>query len=384
MFVTGVYGSGKTQFAKRYAIENQVAYISFDEIFDYTHAGNQSKAILATLPSEFVIDAIPFDMKHGWDDFIDYELSHPVAVVCVYCPDKREWLQRVREKRINRILFGYSGFKRPVVMHSVLARRLWLEVSRWPGGFLKRVWGFLKTWFSKVKHARIAVADIDEKMHLADYRRFFQGKLPAFREFKNVQYFDSVAETFTSEQEMLDRIGYKYFPFEAYLDSVSEEYDSRYQDIEIIDFIGYTQSYKTWDNIQDLVDWKQKRVVDLGCFHGYFAFKVEDRGSIAQGLDRSVDALRTARMINEFRGGDVIFREWEGGEEIPECDVILCLNVLHHFKDQRDVLSKMKADAVIFEVNQDHVPLIRQFFRIVKKVRSHRKARSILLCKQFQ
>ena len=59
--------------------------------------------------------------------------------------------------------------------------------------------------------------------------------------------------------------------FKKYLDTLS--YDKYYQDIECINFIGYTKSSKTWDNIKDLVDWKDKKVADLGCFHGYFSFK---------------------------------------------------------------------------------------------------------------
>jgi hypothetical protein len=290
----------------------------------------------------------------------------------------------VRDKKLERLLMGYSGLKRPLVLHSVLARKTWLQVSSWPGTPLQKLWGFLKTWFPKALRARDAVVDIDEKSHRAEFRRFFEGKLSSLRSFRDVRYFDSIANAFTTEQEMLERIGYKHFPFESYLDTLSGKYDSRYQDIEIIDFIGYSRSHQTWERIQDIVKWKGKHVVDLGCFHGYFCYKIEDAGGTAHGLDNSALALKTAGRINEIRGGAVTFSEWEGGADIPECDVILCLNVLHHFPDQQAALAKMEAREVLFEVNKEQVPMIRRFFRVLQRVSSHRRNRTILLCEPLR
>ena len=46
VFITGIYGSGKTHLAKGYSVEQDLEYISFDRLFDYSSRANQSKGIL--------------------------------------------------------------------------------------------------------------------------------------------------------------------------------------------------------------------------------------------------------------------------------------------------------------------------------------------------
>jgi len=57
IFVTGVYGSGKTYFAKRVCSIKTKPFFSFDHLHFYYRKENQSKKILKNLPSSFVIDA---------------------------------------------------------------------------------------------------------------------------------------------------------------------------------------------------------------------------------------------------------------------------------------------------------------------------------------
>lgn len=80
----------------------------------------------------------------------------------------------------------------------------------------------------------------------------------------------------------------------------TQEYDKYYQDIECIGLLGYTKSFKTWENIKRLVDWNGKKVADLGCFHGYFSFKAAKLGTIVTGLDDNVAVLKTTQLINEL------------------------------------------------------------------------------------
>jgi len=175
------------------------------------------------------------------------------------------------------------------------------------------------------------------------------------------------------------------FPLEDYL--YHADYDVGYQDIGALDLTGYSVSHKTWQNIRKLIDWQGKSVIDLGCFHGYFCFKVEDAGGNALGLDKSNEALIAAEMINHLRGGHVGFRQWTGGDPVPRCDVILCLNVMHHFGDrsvQEMALSRMDCDYAIFEIDSSQAPLVQKYFKVVKHVRSHRKNRIILKCKRIR
>jgi len=167
-----------------------------------------------------------------------------------------------------------------------------------------------------------------------------------------------------------------------------QTYDKKYQDIECLEIVGYAKSYKTWDNIKNLIDWKGKKVADLGCFHGYFAFKAAKLGAIVTGLDISETVLKTTKYINEIEGNIINIKKWEGGEEVSsDYDVALCLNVFHHFSDKKKALENIKSKFIIFEVNVNLLNLISEEFNIIKQVKSHRTDNSgimriILLCER--
>lgn len=170
----------------------------------------------------------------------------------------------------------------------------------------------------------------------------------------------------------------------------NQTYDKKYQDIECLGIIGYSESYKTWNKIKDLFRWEGKKVADLGCFHGYFSFKAAKLGAIVTGLDISETVLTTTNYINEIEGNIINLKKWEGGEEVSEdFDMTLCLNVLHHFPDKKKALENIKSKHIIFETNEDLLSMISEQFRIIKKIDSHRTdsksntLRIILLCEKL-
>ena len=166
--------------------------------------------------------------------------------------------------------------------------------------------------------------------------------------------------------------------FKKYLDK--QTYDKTYQDIEYIDFKGYSESYKTWDAIKDLIEWKDKTVADLGCFHGYFSFLIARHGGKVVGMDRSPEVLETTEILNRCYGNIIQTKQWVGGDPVgEEFDVALVLNVMHHFADQEKALQNIKAKWVIFEVKYDQRFLIAQYFNEVRTVPSHRQGRIIVL-----
>ncbi len=352
VFVTGVYGSGKTRFAERYGREHRLPRVYFDRLYRYDLKGRQGAAILAGLPGAFVIDAIPFDEDGLWGDFAAYEARNDVLVVCVFCPDRDLWLRRVQEKR--------DAEKRSGVKETPRER-----VRRW----LRR---------AGLRPEEALSIDVDH--HLKKYRNFFRQNLPLLSTFRNVRYYDSACGAFATREEMLARIRFKCFPLEDHLAGLGKDHDWRYQDIEVLGLVGYSESYRTWERIRDLVDWKGKRVADLGCFHGYFCFKAEDAGAQAFGFDRSPAVLAVARMINDIRGGNAVFSEWVGGDALPECDVVLCLNVLHHFADQDKAVSRMACRQAIFEIKEEARPVVEKHFEVTRRLDSHRADRCLLLC----
>ncbi len=352
IFVTGVYGSGKSRFAVRCAREKRLPYIDFDRIHRYDTKERQSRRILGELPERFVIDAIPIDENGKWSDFAEYEARNDVLVICVYCPDREAWLRRVQEKRDKE-----SRQNRKV-------------------GFRETA----RVWMRRAGLRPPEPLSIDVDHHLRKYRNFFTQNVPLLSGFRHVRYFDSSRNAYSSREEMLERVRFRCFPLEDHLAGLGKDHDWKYQDIEVLNMTGYSDSGKTWDRIRDLVEWRGKKVLDLGCFHGYFCFKVEDAGGLAQGFDRSAAVLGVARRINEVRGGHVVFREWAGGDDLPECDVVLCLNVLHHFPDQEKSLSKMLCRQAIFEIKTECRAAVESCFTVTKELDSHRADRCLLLC----
>lgn len=355
VFVTGVYASGKTRFADGYARRHGLPRVHFDRVYRYDVKERQSGKILEGLPRAFVIDAIPFDENGRWSDFLEYEARNDVLVVCVFCPDRGAWLRRVQAKR---------------------------DAERWMGGTKEPVREKVKRWLRRAGLRPEEPLSIDMGHHLGKYRNFFRQNVPLLSGFRNVRYYDSVREKYATRDAMLDRIRFKCFPLEDHLAGLGKDHDWKYQDIEALGLVGYSESYKTWARIADLVDWKGKRVADLGCFHGYFCFKAEDVGAEARGYDRSPAVLAVARMINDLRGGRAVFSEWVGGDELPECDVVLCLNVLHHFKDQDKAIARMRCREAIFEIKEESRPLVENYFEVTRRVDSHRADRCILLCRR--
>ena len=159
--------------------------------------------------------------------------------------------------------------------------------------------------------------------------------------------------------------------FKDYLDK--QTYDKYYQDIELIKFEGYAKSCKSWDNIKDLVDWQDKTVIDIGCFHGYFCFKAEKAGAKSViGLDLNEDALKTTMILAHEYKSNVNFLNIPADGSFLSADIILCLNVFHHIKNQDKFIDNINAKYVIFEIDKEDLPKIEKRFKILVKKDSHR------------
>jgi MoaA/NifB/PqqE/SkfB family radical SAM enzyme/Tfp pilus assembly protein PilF len=366
IFVTGISTSGKTTFAKRYASNRDIDYVSFDDLHRYHYPGhpdrpiktNQAVKILSELPCEFVIDAMPefaySEGSHIWSDFLEYYERHEgeIQIVCTICSSLSQWLKRI--------------------------------------------------------YARANKVTIDDiPRHLYRWRLFYKEHLNVLLD-KNLVFFDSCTDRILTKEQGIElvssiaheiKIGAELFymmdcvspgekeriikdTFRLYLDTLG--YDKTYQDIEMIDYKGYSNTAATWENIKDLVSWKGKKVLALGCFHGYISFKAEEAGAIVEGLDLSNEVLITSEIINDISRHNVKFAQWEGGQATPECDIILCLNVLHHFNVPELALHRMNCKQAVFEINEDAVELVQRYFAIQRTVPSHRENRVIVLADRLR
>lgn len=151
VFVTGVYGSGKTYFAKAYAAARKTQFISFDQLHDYSKTDDQAQKLLNhDLPSAIVMHAIPINEDGGWRHFSKYEANNEILVVCVYCPDE-EWIKRAYEKKPDR----------------------------------------------------------SSEEHFGKYREFC-ARLPDLQRFKNVLFYDSSSNEFTSGSVMAEHMHVRF------------------------------------------------------------------------------------------------------------------------------------------------------------------------------
>ena len=337
IFVTGLSGSGKTFFAKQYSKQFHVKYFDFDTNWKYQSSEEEEyHKTIKKYPKKFITDAIPYTCTNNQLNFLNYynKYKNNIKIICICCTNKNQYDERLKNKFFKNKIQAYK-----------------------------------------------------------DYNNFYFVTLKNIFSKLNIEYFDSCTNEFISENELYKRIEWinennikQLLKNELKIHLDSQEYDKYYQDIECINFKGYSESFKTWENIENLIDWKGKKVADLGCFHCYFSFKIAKKGAIVTAFDNNNNVLETANWINEINGNIINIKKWEGGEEISSDYVVsLCLNVLHHFPDMKKTLQNIKSKIVIFETNFNLIDLISEEYIIIQNKESHRidvngNKRIILLC----
>lgn len=326
-FVTGVSGSGKTYIAKLLSKKLSIPFIDFDTVWNYGYDGilGYGEKFLSSLPNSFILDGIPYSNKCL--DFQKYRENHSnIIVICIIESNLSKWMENI----INK-----SYFVKDNIMFNFDFWNLYLD--------------FHNDFINRIKPDLIYENNKDEFFIFTN-----------FEKFKN-DLLEKVYKIKKKKQHFLIN----------YLDTLS--YDKFYQDIECVNFIGYSNSFKTWDNIKTLVSWKDKIVIDLGCFHGYFSFKVEKEGAKEViGLDNSEYILKTTNIIKKIMKSNVNFLQWEGGNETPNADIALILNMLHHTQNNEKTLQNIKTKLAIFEVEKSQIELIEKYFKIINKIDSHR------------
>lgn len=354
VFVTGISCSGKTTYAKAYANTFGLKYIDFDLFYNYSRDAkmNFPQVFFNAVTTGFITDALPFDLAGERMDSTQikkYLETNKAKIVVLCCTNKEAWLSRLRGKFPPEHLLNKDD--------ATLCGDFGYMYNIYLGDFISN----------------------------------------------DIVYYDTFTEEYIELRELQKRIAWATAEMapkdispeflKRHLDA--QVYDKTYQDIDCIGFKGYSGSLASWDLIKDLTIWRDKDIVELGCFHGYYSFKFELCGAKSiLGLDKDEAALATTRLIqkrnNLFQSAQyevfkptARFEHWVSGQPIPKCDVILCMNMLHHCPDQEAVVSAMQCSEAIFEINNDQIPLVEKYFPIVEvKIKSHRANRSILLCRK--
>lgn len=334
-FITGLTATGKTFLSKKIAKEFNIEYYSYDEHWDYKiNTDNDKKYVvefLNKLPNSFVIDAVPLSPEYF--DFQNYR-NENIVVICVFKSDITKWIKNIINKPY------YTTKNMPNFKNE-----------------------YYKDWLRFYN-------DIINTIKPDFFYDSTTNKTISCQEFKELK--NDLNRQITQLKEK------KQYLLKDYLDTLT--YDKYYQDIECIDFMGYSESYKTWENIKDLVRWENKSIIDLGCFHGYFSFKAKQAGTTnVTGLEISEIVLETTNIIRKIIGSNANFLQWSGKDKTPNADIALVLNMLHHTKNEEETLKNINAETAIFEINSCQIPLIEKYFTIIKNISSHRENRRILL-----
>lgn len=169
-------------------------------------------------------------------------------------------------------------------------------------------------------------------------------------------------------------------------------HDKYYQDIELPSGLvipGYSQSHETWNRLSQLVDFKDKDVLDVGCFHGYICFKAEEAGARSiTGIDISEDAIEVVRRVAWLRKSRARFNQGDlVNLQIDHIyDTVFALNMLHHVKDIDKALQNlfMSGKTIVLEIQLEQEEVVAQYaqqfnFQFIGKANSHRTDREIVV-----
>jgi len=128
---------------------------------------------------------------------------------------------------------------------------------------------------------------------------------------------------------------------------------------------GYTDCEKSWEQIKELVDWKGKNVLDVGCHWGYFCHKIKNASARSMtGIDVSEKTIGIAKRIRDILNSNVVLKKQdiEMKELTSHYDVILLLNTLHHLRSPFHVLRRIfrHSDETVIEFELPHNNLSNQ------------------------
>lgn len=169
-------------------------------------------------------------------------------------------------------------------------------------------------------------------------------------------------------------------------------HDKYYQDIELPSGLvipGYSQPHESWNRLRNIIDFKDKDVLDLDCFHGFFCFKAEEAG--AQniiGIEIDENAIEVSRRVAWLKNSRVRFYQGDIASVKTDhiYDIVLAVNMLHHVKDIPQALQNIfeAGKLIVFEIPVSQEDIITQYakrfaFDLMGKVNSHHEGREIII-----
>ncbi len=92
------------------------------------------------------------------------------------------------------------------------------------------------------------------------------------------------------------------------------------------------------------IDWRGKRVLDLGCAGGFMSEAIARKGADVSGIDPAAEAIAAAQTHAEQEGLSIRY-DVGVGEALPypdgSFDAVVCVDVLEHVADLQAVLDEV-------------------------------------------
>lgn len=129
------------------------------------------------------------------------------------------------------------------------------------------------------------------------------------------------------------------------------------------------EAYREWEQRWSMIktqleEYQAKSVLDIGCAEGWFLRRAaEDLGCFALGIELSTRMLapEIARLHDEVERLAIMKTEVNAKNlvDLPQCDVVLCLSVVHHIIREEGIevakafvraITEIAKKAIIFEM----------------------------------
>ena len=157
-------------------------------------------------------------------------------------------------------------------------------------------------------------------------------------------------------------------------------------------YYEYRFPEKSWEKVKNKINWKDKIVMDVGCYYGWFLFAVLDAGAKkAIGVDlnkyqnpmKQKEYIKMFDLIREKNNPKIQLIEGDWMNiKAPEVDIILCMNAAYYFSNIPEGIKKLFENAreyVVFETNES---TSHKDFKLVFECLSHWNCRKIRVFKK--
>ena len=121
-------------------------------------------------------------------------------------------------------------------------------------------------------------------------------------------------------------------------------YDKVYRKGEEKHFTNLITMGKTseeYSSILKEIKWRNKKVIDVGCGTGYFAYQVAKKGGNVLGIDYSEEAIKIAK--ERYQHPNLVYKKIDVSKKIIEkFDVVVSIGTLEHMDNPFLMLKKLK------------------------------------------